>query len=323
MDNIEYRKHPFVSQSILKALLTDNPRAMYRKLDLDENDREPEYFTKGNLTDVMTYLNDNNVKQYYHVLPTDFKFPSDAVHRIAHRAYKELINGEHYQNDTESFITRIVKIKEEESYESRWKLETNIKFANELLPYINFLKEAGDKILIPQDYWELCKLMAKSLTEGPYTKPIHDGWENHYQIDLYCDRLGIKGLLDLLQINHELKKIRVVDYKTTDKYLEEYNKYIYQRRLYIQLSFYSYLAKINFPNYIIEEPLFLVVSKQEPEYAEPFKINFDLLEASEFGNPDYRITGWRTLLQRYNYYKPNNYMYNEKVIENGYNELGL
>lgn len=308
----KYYEDERISQSYLKRFLNNNPRALYRGLDEEYYyTREKIHFSKGKLLDLL--LEGGDIDDYFYIESAEYKRPSDSVFSVAKEVYD--LYG---LNATEEQIN---EIRTEQSYQKRYTLETALKWAREVIkPILKDLEQRGDKVVITAEEYKAACCMSSAILFGSFTKPILDEIEGEFQVALYTEEL--KCLIDYLQIDHDKKVFRVVDFKTTGDYLERFKKSILKFRYDIQLSFYSYIVSQLYPTYKMLEPVLIVVSTKEPDYAEPFTLSTEIVKNARKGWIDkYGNTykGWEQLLTIANNY--NQEMYNADLINNGTNYI--
>ena len=215
----------------------------------------------------------------------------------------------------------VYKIQKEHDYQPRWTEKKCIEWAeNDLQPIIDLKQKISNKLVLSQEEYTEIATMAQAVKEGEYTKPILEELPGEHQVALYTDEL--KVLIDYFQICHDTKVLRVIDYKTTHEYLERFIRQITKYGLDIQLSFYSYVASQLYPDYKVLEPILIVVSKKEPEYAEPFTLSKQVIENARLGWTDKygnNRKGWEELLNEAKTY--NGEMYNLELIKNKTNYI--
>jgi hypothetical protein len=296
-----YYEDQRISQSELKRWINPNPRSLYRKATSDlfyEQDKK--HFIFGSLLDDM--ITGEDLDNYYVTL--DNARLSDTRESIAQYIYSA--NNE----DPET----ILKAYEEHDYLSNYKEETKLKNYNEKIkPRVDLLIKTRNKIIVSQEDYNLAVQMSVAINSGEFTSPILSELPMSTQVALYTEEE--KGLIDILQIDHDKKVARIIDIKTTGDYLEKFPKSIRKFRYDIQLSFYCYLLKQNYPDYTILDPVLIAVSVKEPDWAEPFTLTKNVIKLAEtgFDYQDYHYYGWRELLNKIKEYGGE--LYNKDLIE--------
>lgn len=308
----KYYENPGISQSYLKRFRNPNPRSLHRS-PLDEDYyyvRESIHFSKGKLLDVLLEGGDPN--DYFYIEAPDYKRPSEIVESIAQQ-----VVDENCYND----VNRIIDIIRKHNFQPRWKLDTISKWIDDKLdPVIKYKESHFGKTVITHEEYVQIATMATSILEGEYTKPILDEYEGEFQVEVYYE--DMKGLIDYLQIDHKKKVFRVIDFKSTGDYLEIFKKSIKGFGYDYQLSFYSYLVGCKYLDYKMLDPVLLVASTKEPEYAEPFTLGETVIKNARYGWVDKlgRVhKGWEELLSIARNY--NQELYNKELITTGTNYI--
>ena len=304
----EYFDHPNISQSGLKRYANPNPRSLYRsRLNKELYYRGKSiHFVKGELLDKL--IEGLEIDELYYIEAEGYKHPTAKVDSIA----QECIDLE---LDIEDF-EEILKIKKKQGYQPNWKKPKNLEWiSNDLLPVIKNKKLANGRIILTHEEFTSIATMTNSMLEGEYTKPILEEFNGKFQVAIYIN--GFKVLIDYLQIDHKAKIARVIDFKTTGDYIDKFVKSIKRYRYDIQLSFYSYVLQLKYPDYTILDPVLIVGSTKEVEWSEPFTLTKKILQEAKDGWIDrygFKHMGWNEMLTRYNNY--NGEMYNTDLIIN-------
>lgn len=304
----KYYEDPRISQSYLKRFINPNPRSLFRGPSEDElyYQKENMHFSKGKLLDRL--IEGLDIEDHYYIQSKDYTHPSAKVESIV----QECID---LGLDIEDF-DEIIKVKKKQKYQPRWTKEKNLEWINNTLyPFIRQKKEIGDKVVITQEEFDQVAIITNAILNGEYTKPILEEFSGEYQVDLYTKEF--KVLIDFLQLDHKKKIARVIDFKTTGDYLEKFKKSIIRFGYYYQLSFYSHIVSLKYPKYKILDPVFIVGSKKEPQWAEPFTLSKTVLKQAKegwvdrYGKPH---IGWEEMYKRHKAYKGQ--MYNDGLIKN-------
>lgn len=167
-------------------------------------------------------------------------------------------------------------------YYNNWKLETRRKdVIDKGTSYFKELFEARGKFPLSVEVYNKGNVISKLMMEYHTTRPYCDkeakhlscpNWKEDHDIEV-IDQLAlagkygdfvIKGLLDRVLINHTLKEIQPIDFKTSKGDFE--NSY-YNYRYYRQGGLYTVLLKAKFPDYRIRNFKFVV------GYTECYSIN--------------------------------------------------
>ena len=301
----DYFLSPNLSQSFLKKFIKDQPRSLLRQKEQKLYYEEKKHFIQGSIIDFLCTLSDEDINELY-CIDTQLEKPSPAIMSIIHE-----IKDEGLQFNEES----ILLIRDRRSYQPKWKEETVIKniLTEKNIEYFDYLVKCGDKQIVSQEEWDLSVKCAHSLINGEYTSKYFSDPNMQYQVAIY--RRNMKGLIDMLYLNHEDKTFRVIDIKSTAEYLENFD--VFRFRYDFQLHFYSDLVQMEYPDYKALNPIILAVSKKEPDYAEPFEFTDESINIGRYGNEDY--VGYDEALENYMYWEQNNNFYNQKLISQGVN----
>ena len=139
-----------------------------------------------------------------------------------------------------------------ELYKSTKKEETVIaKFEKEGKAYYDYLVMVGDKdpnFVLTTKQKELIENCVSSLKANPNTvaelfeKPEEIDRYNEFELFWTSEETGLecKGMIDILDINHSAKTVKIKDFKTTSKQLSKYPEAFEYWRTYRQLAFYAH-----------------------------------------------------------------------------------
>jgi hypothetical protein len=154
----------------------------------------------------------------------------------------------------EDHVYAVIEACNRQAYGRTWKEETRInKVMSQGAAYWDLLRNS-DKFIITRDQFDLMERCMHSLrnTNHDITELLfsdqdnafgsfHNELEVHWTDDQYC--FPLKGKIDRLWLDHDNKKFRIIDLKTTSKTLgmfhESFAKYRYAR----QIAYYEMAAK--------------------------------------------------------------------------------
>ena len=331
---------------------------------------EKQHFLDGSAVDVLLTMPDY-FKDLYYVDEIEDK-PSDTVMSIINY----LVDYDIPIDDVES----IRDVADEHSYGMKWGNDVLISriynggtVGKTLIKdlgkaYYEQLKNSKGKEIISEKESTRINACVEGFKNDPKTYWI---WNNQdkdieiiFQVALYSDieldsyTLPIKGLLDILVINHSdeekvlsesfilaPKSITEIDIKTTSGYLDNYHYDIKKRRYDVQRAWYHRLLtdKYEDTDYTVEDSYIIVNSFVEPEYPKVYKFSEDDMYYANFGvikifthqinfsneisNTIYQtkeivILGVIQLLERYVYFEENGYIW-DKEENNGFIETNL
>ena len=185
--------------------------------------------------------------------------------------------------------------------------------------YFEFLKKLGHKVAITEEQEE----MAKTLKEVLFTDPASRGFfkakkgcEVLFQVQIYADfpistdnieSIPIKGIIDIIYLNHNKKTVREVDLKFTDDVFTFSTGPNNPVKLFdypTQHSFYNYLLEAwlltykdgAYKDYAIMNPLNVVIDdKIKTPYI--YRYDFHDLNIKRKGIEGTWIKGWEEQLE--------------------------
>lgn len=302
----EYFESPNISQSFLKLFLKGQARSLNREKETHYFYEEKKHFIHGSLIDFLCTMPNTDIDDLY-CIDSLLDKPSVSIMSIIH----ELKHEELEWNDE-----NLVTIARKQEYQKNWKDETIVNKIINHKDYYDYLVECGDKQIISKDEWDLAVECSNSLLNSPYTSPYFSD-KIEYQRAFYKGNL--KGLVDMFYIDHKKKEFRVIDIKSTQSYLENFD--VFKFRYDFQLSFYNHLAKMEYPKYKDLPPVILAVSKKESGYAEPFEFTKNTLKLGSDGGiiDGKEVLGWKACLNNYIYWEQNQNVYSKSLIENKVN----
>lgn len=332
----KYFQNNAVSQSLLKRYLV-HPRLINKETEPDLYYGEDRHFTKGSLVDlIVTGKWEDVFDSTYHVVNESIKL-SDTVRSILHRTF-DIEQESSLENI--NFDSLVVACNEHSFYMNRykedvpasedWRVKTILKDENSL-NYWNELHNSKGKILLTSEEHDKSFLIANSLVSDKYTSHFFENMEAVYQKDFYSDYdledgtypIPVKGLCDIIFLDHKNGIKYITDIKTTAAHLGQFNKSIFKFRYDIQGSFYKELAKLCefYPDYETKFQIF-ASSYADPHHAEIFYFRSEILDLAKHGNlrDIFRtrdIVGWVDLMKRYAFHEVNGFDYPKDYVANG------
>lgn len=220
-----YEDKTRISNSDIGTFLRKGPRALKESLDGKERESTPKYFEKGTMIH-MYLLEPDEFWDNYIIL--DFEKPSSAAQI---KFCEELVNTFEIEPN------RAVLSAFQASYSTRGKsedkmLSEGLEMAQKLSQYIEYLKTSKNtnKTIISFADLAMLKTIKKNVTKHKKANELlfdltntcethnefHINWYWQFFNDTYCDgSIDCKSLLDRVIVDHENKKIILVDVKTT------------------------------------------------------------------------------------------------------------
>ena len=170
------------------------------------------------------------------------------------QAIADQLVAEHSEN---TFVTvsdeKILQAANDNSYQKNWKDATRIqKIREECSAYYNLMVSNSDKrILTESDYSDVTRAV-EALQTDKHTSHFFMGndpfgsVERYYQLKFLSkpETLGgsIKGMLDLVCVDHANKTVHPCDLKTT-KDIYTFEESFYKYRYYLQAAIYTWLIE--------------------------------------------------------------------------------
>lgn len=230
----EYKASPNLNQSKLKLLAEgvqkfneaateEQAEAMFYK--------EAGHFIIGSGVDTLLTGTEEMFEEEYYV--SDTTKPSDAIMSIVQMAFSELNREAGSKEDMPQTLqdsltfngvvvgdTALWRAIERHSYCPTYKADTRIeRLIKEGSSYYEDLLSSLGKTVLSIEQYTTIKLIGSSFRESDMTGNLFRDIENvdtYYQLPIYFiyKDVEMKALLDILQVNHKEKKVRVTDVKT-------------------------------------------------------------------------------------------------------------
>lgn len=237
-----YREHPAINQSLLKAL------AKHPQNVLEEDKDWSDGLEFGDALDILLFTPEKFDEEYY-VTNMD-NLPSDNVKAIMELVVDGLEEG---QKATDEDVLRAAA---EVNYGQSWNEGTILRKVlvdGKGAEYGNILVESlGKRTLSIDRHMQITKAV-DTLKNHEFTKrfisdPLPDHMERLVQVPLMapCPSLPVwfKGLLDLIIIDHEKKIIYPWDLKSTGTNVLYFESQFMKFRYDLQAALYSYIIEI-------------------------------------------------------------------------------
>lgn len=247
-----------MNQSSLKVLLFDGVQAYeHQKNDLmRQNDlyyEEKTYFLIGQAVDTYLTMGQDAFREKFYISNL-IKKPSDTMMSIVKFIFDTLL-GEFRTHSPEAEFTFCLDEEEvqpfiiqsiaEHEYQSKWKLETKVKkVIEDGSLYWDDLKAAQGKQVLSDTEGKMVHSIVISITTHKHTANLFKDSEDIdivFQFPMYFDfkNVDCKCLVDMIIINHSIKKIIPIDIKTVGDYILKFNRAVKHRRYDIQGAFYT------------------------------------------------------------------------------------
>lgn len=307
---IDYRNNTAISQSELKGVLSNNVKPF-----------------KGSIASMVGGIVDavltspECLEDWFYVsnLP---KYPKPQIKLVFDTYYEKLV-------ETESDIvwsTEMLLQTFREISNSNSKDDTVMASLLAEQYYWDSLKEANGRVVVSQEYWNKCNLVASSLKHNSITwtffqedlfkeiefqKPVY--WK---YVDAGNTEVECKGLIDIFIIDHHNKTVQIVDIKTTGDSLVTWKKNIARKHNpAFQLAYYYEGINQLYPQYTQLNPVLVVENVDYPGKPRVFDFtSTDLIHGrhgcirqkntiiTEGVDEDHEVEvihGWETAIERY------------------------
>lgn len=295
MTEKEYRELPsseYFSYSYIKRFDEFGPKSLIENIKIDNKGTH-----YGGIVHMLSFLPDNFDDKYFvsetekELTETEIKLLDEVKKNIPKKDLtKKFIHSDKLTKICLLYIKELElwkNIKDEE----KLKEKINDNFRNHLYKYtISEDKE----IVSPKDFLD-AKQASKTLTTHKFTSEYFTSKDIKKKQVLFEIPIlykikddNYKSLLDIILIDHENKKIRVVDLKT-GAIPNAYFKYeFFKRRYDIQAFLYTvaleqYILENNLKDYMIDCPLYVFISRFSMETPLVFEVNENLVRGSYIG----------------------------------------
>jgi len=290
---MKYREIDRENQSSLKKIL-DSPQAYLKSKKPRDESKTPEHFIFGDILDMMICGEKDEFDEKYLVVKDEIKC-SDSI--------KEVI--ETFFDRTKDFLIPITShpvrellltICESQGYGQSWKEDTVIaKLEKEGGPYYKFLCDTVGKIPVSDSEYAkvvncLASLKASEFT-APYMKRIK-GQEFFDKLVVQFEYAGVemKGELDRVIIDHNVKTVQPIDFKSTGKSNYGFQYDFWKFRYDFQAGTYYYGLRVQ-PDikalvdkgYTLLPFLYIVAEKESINSPFVFEITDDVLRIGLYG----------------------------------------
>lgn len=311
MQEESYRIIDFISQSDLK-LFDKDIRRFYQERVLGIKEKEtimPDYFLIGSLVDSIL-LTPGLTNKNFHIC-SDTK-ASEIIRDIITCAYNENIGCSIITDHIMG--TSILRLAREKLYQPNYKDQTIIdKVIEKGKEYFDNLIIAGStgKVLVPFDINILARRIVNNFKKDDFIKQhlvVSDESCEEIKVQVVLtgkfNDIEVKGMIDLMKIDHKNKIIYPKDIKTS-KSIEGFFKSYRDLRYDIQGSFYSALLRQNYPDYTIYPFEFIVGSTTTTEPPEVFTMSEEDIYGAQYGGTNTYggyTRGWESILEDYKWH---------------------
>lgn len=303
-----YFDDPAINQSRLKLL----PKGVdYFNSVQDETEsevmfyEEKTHFILGHAAEMKLQNGIQEFMDTYHM--SDIIKPSDKLMSITQQFFdlqsrmKEPFESFPLLTDEGSSKKDLASCIEFHEYYPKWSMEVKInKIRNECEDYYNDLIKAFGKQIIDLDEAVIIDSIVNSLQQSPRTSRFFNEDESsnefidyYYQLPIYFIYLGVecKVLIDILEVNHQKKTLRVIDIKTLGDFTLRFPSSLRKFRYDFQVAFYTigvYRWQMTIPeisDYKIFNPQFIVETTKPGYQGNPilFECSDQLIDIALYG----------------------------------------
>jgi len=314
----EFYSKPFnISYSGLNKLLY-SPKMFYNHYILKQReDRTDSHLIDGKVIHGLL-LNDGSFDENFILLPSTLptgnsRLVIDRIHSIV-KAMDPQPASDLALTDMNKEILEILKeINLHQSLKTDDQRLSKI-ITEETISYFEFLKSKGNRDLIDSETLQRCNEAVTLLKADTKVCELLGLYRSEMEnIDMFneielssdavgIDNIGLKGVADSIQINHDKKIIYINDLKTTGKTITDFPETVKFYNYSIQAAIYTRLVKEVYKHIITPEWTvvfnFIVIDKYNQVYC--FKVSDTTLEIWDFELSD-------RLNEMYWHYKNNNY----------------
>jgi len=337
----EYFDSPYLSQSELKMYLGTREEILHRMNKKRELKRilfadEAQHNLIGTAVDIKLTGTENMFDDLFYV--TTVEKPSELVSSIIKNAI--LIAKEN--NKTLTYLNNlqneIITACNNHKYQPNWKDETKIESICEYYDYFNDLIVSDSKHVITIKDLNLIDTLVNNFIDQFEYIFNRESIDNNPNIEIYYQKpiyfkfkdQDCKALIDILIHNKITNEITIIDIKTTSDLTSEFVKSYYKFGYNYQMAFYKKAVEYYYVDTVICKFLVgsklsnyvnsFVVSKESIEKTTKGLNTRHLLEIDKSGEISKGQTkeiyeGIYHLINKYKYYKNNNFEYNYDLNE--------
>jgi hypothetical protein len=308
----EFYAKPFsMSYSGLNKLLY-SPKMFYSHYILKQReDRTDTHLIDGKVIHCLL-LNDGSFDENFILLPSTL--PTGNSRLVVDRVYGQVTEDVSSLADYKTTILEILKeINLHQSLKTDDQRLSKI-ITEETISYFEFLKSKGSRDLIDSETLKRCNEAVELLRADKKVCELLGLYRTEMEnIDMFneielssnvvgIEKIGLKGIADSIQINHDKKVIYINDLKTTGKTITDFPETVLFYNYNMQAAIYHRLVKEVYKNIITSDWTiifnFIVIDKYNQVYC--FEVSPQTLK-------DWDDQLQSKLVEAYWHYKNNNY----------------
>jgi hypothetical protein len=283
-----FEKKFYYSYSSLNKLLW-NPQTFYQMYVLGQKEeRLDAHLVQGKLIHLLL-LEPEKLAERFIVSPSNL--PTGNSRTVVDRVFRHHMelkqNGHDMGSNLSDYEGAILDVMTDMNYFQNLKSDQQRLdkiITPDTLSYWEFLQNKGDKTLVDLQAYEfcekvvdlvkqnqeICQLIGQNTTDFDNRKVMN---EVEVKLDLPNASYGLKGIIDNIVVDHDLKVIRINDIKTTSKDLKDFPESVEYYAYWLQAVIYMIMAGQMFFNEINSgyklEFRFIVIDRTYQTYAFP------------------------------------------------------
>jgi hypothetical protein len=328
---MSYREMRGLNQSSLKKILV-SPQEYLKAINKQEDEATPEHFLFGTVVDIMLTGSKDEFDEKFVKIPDETKC-SEAVKKIVEEIAGDILTSNAIEFSLDNYRIKILEYCNYNNYQSNWKDDTRIdKIIKEGSEYFDLLKSIAGKTPITESEYAKAVNAVMALKADRYTQYYTKKQKDIEFLDKFIVCFGyegeeIKGELDRVVINHKLKTITPIDFKTTGKSMLGFNYDFWQFRYDFQAAVYTYglqrhsdIINLLGKGYELNNFLYIVVEKSLIYNPQIFEVHKAITKIGWEGGTlsnGRRLEGFVQAVQRYQFATKNDaWDYSQGYYEN-------
>jgi hypothetical protein len=239
-------------------------------------DKQTDSLSLGDIIDILLTQDESEITKRYYILKENESI-SPVIQEIVKDTFDSVNEDDKPWFELENYKELLGEIIVKHNYYNNRKLDTNINNIvntvgiNDL---VESYKTSLHKIVIPASMYDLAQKCVRNLKTNPYTTSFtsneKDGFEiiNQFALKVFIPHFNcnVRVLVDRLEINHNLKQITPLDFKSTSKSVLQFKNEVFKYRYDLQGSLYTKAietwCEIRYPDYKVNPLEFIVVETQ-------------------------------------------------------------
>lgn len=310
---LEYRQIEALNQSSLKKILV-SPKA-YKDAVAKQEESTEDHFVFGTMVDLKLTDTKENFDKKFYVVPANLNC-TEAIQNIVKGVFDE-VDGD-FIATLEGYRNEILNHCKYQNYYPNWKDDTRVdKVIEQGKSYFEILKKAKGKITVSDiEEATATNCVAALKTDrftAPYCRKMGTGIDflDKFIIQFEYEGFNIKGEIDRVVVDHTLKTITPIDFKTTGKSVYSFNYDFWQYRYDFQAAVYrkgliehDYMQELMLQEYTVKDFLYIVVEKSLNNLPLIFEVDHEIRNIGMYGgtlNNGKKLEGFQQAIVRYKF----------------------